>query len=114
MALGSRKTRKALLILPLVEAHHSQANLDFSDGSGFAHGAPVLDATRPVSIKSQKRKIVPLFMVEPHGQARGAFQHARGAKSRARTPAKASVEGSKRAARPTKLRGISEGSLRHY
>ena len=81
MALGSRKTRKGVLILPLVEAHDSHANLDFSDGSGFAHCAPVLDATRPVSIKSQKRKIVTPFMVEPQGQARGIFRHAGGAKS---------------------------------
>jgi len=77
MALGCRKTRKGVLILPLVEAHDSHANLDFSDGSGFAHCAPVLDATRPVSIKSQRRKIVPIFMVEPHGQTGGTFHIAR-------------------------------------
>jgi hypothetical protein len=53
-----------MLILPLVRAHDSQANFDFSDGSDFFHNGPVPDEIRPVFIKRARRKIVPLFMVE--------------------------------------------------
>ena len=63
------------MILPLVEGRDSRADFDFSDGSGFVHSALVANEIRPVFIKSQERKIVALFMVEPHEQARGTFRY---------------------------------------